>query len=59
MNQKMCLICENADCNRTNELKQIRCKKFHTFVDAYSGCDYFTSKNQMGSFYDYLCEAVK
>lgn len=44
MGMNMCLFCEHCDSERTNDLEQVRCKKFSTYVDPLNGCDYFTNK---------------
>lgn len=44
MGMNMCLVCKHCDPERTNDLEQVRCKRFSTFVDALNWCDYFTNK---------------
>lgn len=47
MGMNMCLVCEHCDPNRTNDLKQVRCKRFSTFVDSLNCCEKFISKEKM------------
>ena len=47
MGMNMCLVCEHCDPKRTNALKQLRCKKFSTYVDPLNWCDYFANKDKM------------
>lgn len=42
MNAKECRFCKYCDVNRTNDFKQVRCKRFSTYVDLFDYCDYFT-----------------
>lgn len=46
MGMNMCLVCEHCDPERTNDLEQVRCKRFSTFVDALNWCDYFANKDK-------------
>ena len=43
----MCLICEYCDPEKKNDLKQVRCKKFFTYVDLLNYCDYFVPKDKI------------
>lgn len=36
-----CVNCDHSDVKRTNELGQIRCKKFSTYVNPSADCDYY------------------
>lgn len=47
MGMNMCLVCEHFDPKRTNYLKEVRCKKFSTYVDPLNWCDKFTKKEKM------------
>ena len=47
MGMNMCLICEYCDPEKTNDLKQVRCKKFFTYVDLLNYCDYFVPKEKI------------
>ena len=47
MGMDMCLVCKHCDPNRTNDLEQVRCKRFSTFVDALNCCDKFTTKERI------------
>lgn len=41
MNAKECRFCRHCDTNRTNDIEQVRCKRFSTFVNLFDKCDYF------------------
>lgn len=41
---EICLDCEYCDVNRTNDLEQVRCTRFSTYVEPLHGCDEFTKK---------------
>ena len=43
-NIKMCNFCIHCDTTRTNDFGQVRCKRFSTYVDIMSCCDYFLSE---------------
>lgn len=47
MGMDICLVCEHCDPNRTNDLDQVRCKRFSTFVDALNSCNKFTTKKKI------------
>ena len=49
MGMNMCLVCEHCDPNRTNDLGQVRCKKFSTYVDPLNWCDKFTNSETRAS----------
>lgn len=38
MGMGMCLNCEHCDPTRTNDLDQVRCKLFHTYVNPSDRC---------------------
>lgn len=38
MGMGMCLNCEHCEPTRTNDLDQVRCKLFHTYVDPSDRC---------------------
>lgn len=44
MGMNMCLVCEHCDPERTNNLEQVRCKRFSTYVDPLNWCDKFTNQ---------------
>lgn len=44
METKQCIHCVNVDTSRDNDIKELYCKKFNTYVDCYSWCDYFENK---------------
>ena len=58
MSMGTCLVCEHCDTNRTNDLKQVRCKRFSTYVDLHDRCDEFTNKEQR-EFFDSLKGVIK
>lgn len=41
---KHCKSCMYSDAARTNDISEIRCKKFHTYVSQFSHCDYFDTE---------------
>lgn len=41
MNAKECRFCKHCDVNRTNDIEQVRCKRFSTYVNLFDCCDYF------------------
>lgn len=41
MNAKECRFCKHCDVNRTNDILQVRCKRFSTYVNLFDWCDYF------------------
>ena len=41
MNTKECRFCKHCDVNRTNDIEQVRCKRFSTYVNLFDCCDYF------------------
>lgn len=41
---KQCKFCMHSDSTRTNDIGEIRCKKFHTYVSQFSCCDYFDTE---------------
>lgn len=41
MNTKECRFCKHCDVNRTNDILQVRCKRFSTYVNLFDCCDYF------------------
>lgn len=49
MNAKECRFCRHCDINRTNDIGQVRCTRFSTFVNLFNCCDYFTT-NKMNKF---------
>ena len=44
MNYGCCLSCEHCDPDRKNNLGEVRCKRFSTFVEPSSWCDYHSDK---------------
>lgn len=54
MNAKECRFCKHCDVNRTNDIGQVRCTRFSTFVNLFDGCDYFITKES-----EKLFEAIK
>lgn len=42
---KHCRFCIHSDGTRTNDIGEIRCKKFHTYVSRFSYCDYFDTES--------------
>ena len=47
MNAKECRFCKYCDVNRTNDIHQVRCKRFSTYVNMFDHCDYFTTDGMM------------
>jgi hypothetical protein len=43
MQINQCYACDHCNASRTNSLGQMRCARFHTYVDAMHGCDCFCS----------------
>ena len=41
---KHCNFCIYSDVTRTNDIGEIRCKKFHAYVSPVSYCDYFDTE---------------
>lgn len=41
---KNCKSCMYSDSTRTNNIGEIRCKKFHTYISPISYCDYFDTE---------------
>lgn len=41
MNAKECRFCKHCDVNRTNDIGQVRCVRFSTYVNLFDFCDYF------------------
>lgn len=41
MNAKECRFCKHCDVNRTNDIGQVRCKRFSTYINLFDRCDYF------------------
>lgn len=39
-----CLSCKHCDATRTNDLGEVRCKRFSTFVNIFHNCDCHSSK---------------
>ena len=39
-----CLSCKHCDASRKNDLGEVRCKRFSTFVDIFHNCDCHSSK---------------
>lgn len=44
MNYDNCLGCQNCDTSRKNDLGEVRCTQFSTFVKPSYKCDKFASK---------------
>lgn len=40
-NSKQCQFCKWCDTDRTNDISQVRCKRFSTYVNLFDSCDYF------------------
>lgn len=45
MGMGMCLNCGHCDPSRTNDLDQVRCKLFHTFVNTSNRCEKYIVRN--------------
>lgn len=43
MNAKECRFCKYCDVNRINDISQVRCKRFSTYVNLFDRCDYFVT----------------
>lgn len=41
MNAEECRFCMYCDVSRTNDVGQVRCKRFSTYVNLFDRCDYF------------------
>lgn len=44
MNIKECMLCKSCDTNKTNNIAQVWCKKFKTYINLFDSCDYFAFK---------------
>lgn len=44
MSMGTCLNCEHCDTNRTNDIGEVRCKRFSTFVSVLHRCDFYLCK---------------
>ena len=44
MDAKECRFCKHCDVNRTNDIGQVRCTRFSTYINLFDNCDYFVSK---------------
>ena len=44
MNYDICLYCQNCDTSRKNDLGEVRCVEFSTFVKPSYKCDHYASK---------------
>lgn len=44
MNWETCLNCTHSNADRTNDFGEIRCEKFHTYVEPTYKCDYHSCK---------------
>lgn len=42
-----CLNCEHCDSTRTNDLGEVRCKRFSTYVNILHRCDYYSSGGKL------------
>lgn len=47
MNAKECRFCKHCDVNRTNDIHQVRCKRFSTYVNLFDRCDYFITDGML------------
>ena len=47
MGMNICLICKCCDPEKKNDLKQVKCKRFSTFVSLLNCCDYFVPKDKI------------
>lgn len=41
MDSKECMFCKHCDVNRINDIHQVRCRRFSTYVNLFDSCDYF------------------
>ena len=41
MDAKECRFCKHCNEKRTNDIGQVRCKRFSTYVNLFDRCDYF------------------
>lgn len=55
---KECMYCEHCDLNRINDIDQVRCKRFSTYVNLFDSCDYFLSKYDVKLFKELNNEQV-
>ncbi len=44
MNIKECWFCKFCDTNKTNDIAQVWCNKFKTYINLFDSCDYFAFK---------------
>lgn len=44
MNVKECRLCKSCDTNKTNDIAQVWCKKFKTYINLFDSCDCFAFK---------------
>lgn len=47
MDAKECRFCKYCDVNRTNDIYQVRCKRFSTYVNLFDRCDYFITDGML------------
>ena len=53
MSMGFCLVCEHCDPKRTNDLGQVRCKRYSTYVSTHHRCDEYANK-ETKAFFDKL-----
>lgn len=46
MNGKYCIWCKHCNTERKNDLNEVRCEKFSTFVKPLFFCVYFCNKSE-------------
>lgn len=57
MNAKECRFCKHCDVNRTNDIGQVRCKRFSIYVNLFDHCDYYFTTDGMERIFK-ICEDI-
>ena len=53
---KECRLCRYVDTSRTNDIGQVRCKRFSTYVNMFERCDYYFPNKSISDFISELSE---
>ena len=51
-----CIDCDHSSTDRVNDLGQIRCTRFSTFVSCTQYCDYYSNTKRQSEFMKKLLE---
>lgn len=57
MSMGFCLVCEHCDPKRTNDLGQVRCKRWSAYVSTHHKCDEYTDKEKSAGLFEILLKA--